>query len=85
VPAKIPIGVPAITAMTLIRMLPPMALARPPLLPGGGVISVKSVGDRAEMPSTSSPPRMNVSHIKPNRAAPMESTTNTRLARRRRK
>ena len=39
-PAKIPTGVPMKVAMAAMSALPTMALSKPPLLPGGGVIWV---------------------------------------------
>ena len=46
-----PSGVPTATPMIVITSDPAMALSRPPLAPGGGVISVKTAGDRPRAPS----------------------------------
>ena len=39
------------TPMIVMTSDPAMALRRPPLLPGGGVISVKTAGDSPRTPS----------------------------------
>ena len=38
-----PIGVPIATASTVMIRLPTIGLSKPPALPGGGVISVKTL------------------------------------------
>ena len=57
-----PIGVPMTTPMTVRMRLPTMALARPPALPGGGVLAVNTSSDRPENPFHSSVARMTTSH-----------------------
>ena len=51
-----PTGVPTSVPTTVITTLPKMALAKPPLLPGGGVFCVKRSSDSAGTPFTTSDP-----------------------------
>ena len=57
-----PIGVPSDDADDGHDELPTMAFSRPPALPGGGVISVKTASDEAADAFQSSAPRISASH-----------------------
>src|SRR5438874_7856617 len=84
VPARMPVGVPTSVAMRVIAKLPAMALRRPPLLPGGGVICVNRDGVIALTPLISSVPSTSTSHSNPNAVAATDSPMTSQLVRRRR-
>ena len=79
-----PVGVPTNVATTVITTLPKIAFSRPPLLPGGGVIWVNSVGLIAEKPSYSNVHRTKTSHTKPNAVAAVDNVMTSALVNRRR-
>src|SRR5689334_16577402 len=64
--------------------LPTIGLSKPPLLPGGGVICVKTLTERPATPFHTSVPRMSTSHKRPKAAAPMERPSQRRFLLRRR-
>src|SRR5688572_30384755 len=74
VPASTPIGAPNSTPSRLIRMLPNIALSRPPSSPGGGVILVKRSRSSAEMPLRSVVHTIHVSQNRPKIVAIVAST-----------
>src|SRR3954469_15587434 len=78
-----PSGIPARTASAVMIRLPTMALRRPPVAPGGGVISVNTCGESAPTPSQSRAPRMSPSQPRPSAAAATDSPMATALRRRR--
>jgi hypothetical protein len=84
VPASIPIGAPMKTPKTVSIRLPTMALARPPALPGGGVISVKMASDRPPTPFQRSVAKTITSHAAPKAVAATDRPMVTALVRRRR-
>src|SRR5947207_5220850 len=84
VPARIPVGVPTMVAISVIARLPAIAFRRPPLLPGGGVISVNKAGLIAPTPLIRSVPSTSASHSKPNPVATTESAIISQLVSRRR-
>ena len=51
-----------------------IALSRPPVEPGGGVISVKTASERPPKPFHSSTPRISTSQPSPNAVAASDST-----------
>ena len=63
----IPIGVPMKTPMMVMMRLPTIGFSRPPALPGGGVISVKTAALRPLKPFQNSAPRMSASMARPTR------------------
>src|SRR5207248_132268 len=69
VPARIPVGVPISVASPVIATVPKIALSRPPLLPGGGVIWLNRLGPIAAMPLASKVHNTNASHNRPKPAA----------------
>ena len=73
VPPATPMGVPSRMASRLITTLPNRALARPPGSLGGGVIWVNRSRLRLPMPLVIVVHRIQTSHIRPNRAATMDS------------
>src|SRR5690554_1428335 len=58
-------GVPISVATAAIITLPTIALSKPPSAPGGGVLCVSSVNDRAEPPLTKSVSMIQLSQNKP--------------------
>ncbi len=84
VPARMPVGVPTRVAMKVMTRLPAIALSRPPLLPGGGVICANSAGVMALTPLTSSVPNTITSQSRPKAVASIESPMISQLLRRRR-
>src|SRR5204863_4697224 len=84
VPARMPVGVPTSVAMRVIARLPAIALRRPPLLPGGGVIWVNRDGVIAPMPLISSVPSTSTSHSNPKAVAATDSPMISQLLSRRR-
>ena len=84
VPARMPVGVPIKVAITVIAKLPAIALSRPPLLPGGGVISVNSADPIAPTPFSSNVHSTSTSHNRPNAVAMVDSTITSRWTRMRR-
>ena len=84
VPARMPVGVPASVAIAVIRTLPKIALRRPPLLPGGGVIWVNKAGPSAPMPFVSRVHSTRTSHNRPSAVAAVDSAMTTPFTTRRR-
>ncbi len=80
-----PTGVPMSVPTPAIITLPKMALMRPPVCPGGGVISVKSVYDSAGAPFISSVRMIQNSQNSPNTRVPSEMVSMMRLTTRRRR
>src|ERR1700686_2139667 len=79
-----PTGVPISTARTVRIRLPMIGLSSPPAAPGGGVISVNTLGESPLNPSHSNTPRIKASHPNPNTVAATDRTIATPLRRRRR-
>ena len=79
-----PIGVPMRTAITVSMMLPTIGLSSPPAEPGGGVISVKTAGDRPLRPSNRRVPRIMTSQPRPTTVAASDRPTTMLLTARRR-
>ncbi len=75
----IPIGVPMKTPMTVMMRLPTIGFSRPPALPGGGVISVKTAALRPLKPFQNSAPRMSASMARPSAVATSDSAIQTWL------
>src|SRR5260221_8515839 len=65
-PAIMPMGVPISVPIAAMIKLPAIALERPPLAPGGGVIVRKSAGPRALKPASNK-----VNRIQPNQNSPI--------------
>ena len=84
VPARMPVGVPTRVAISVISRLPTIAFNRPPLLPGGGVISVNRDGRIAPMPSIQQVPSTRTSHSRPKAVAANDRAITTRCTSRRR-
>ena len=80
-----PTGVPISVPTPAISTLPMTALSRPPVWPGGGVISVKSVYDSAGAPFISSVRMIQNSQNKPNSSVDSETVSMMRLTTRRRR
>ena len=66
-------------ARPTISRLPAIALARPPAVPGGGVISVNSVSESAPTPALITVSRIQPSQNKPNNMADMDRVSATWL------
>src|SRR5450756_1659352 len=80
-----PIGVPIRVASSDISRLPKMALARPPVLPGGGVVWVNMVSLRACNPWSNRVHSIHTSQNRPNSTASMDMLRLTKLTIRRRR
>ncbi len=64
-----PSGVPTTTPITVMIKLPAIAFKRPPALPGGGVICVKTANDSPANPFQKSTARIRNSQVRPKPAA----------------
>src|SRR3546814_364276 len=84
VPARMPTGVPIRVPTAVIMTLPKMALSRPPSAPGGGVLCVNSVQDKAPPPLCSSVTIIQHSQNSPKASASMDNVSMMRLTRLRR-
>src|ERR1035437_3577256 len=80
-----PIGVPITVASSDMSRLPKMALARPPALPGGGVVWVNMVRLRAGNPWANRVHSIHTSQNRPNSTASMDMPRVMKLTMRRRR
>src|SRR6185295_15425232 len=74
-----PIGVPSSMASPTMMKLPAIAFSRPPSPPGGGVILVKSAGDRPPRPRRSTSNNIQASQNTPNAMAASDRPRAMRL------